>query len=297
MKLFEDGIVLLDKEVGITSNDLNYKVRNIFETKKTGHLGTLDPFASGLMIIGVNEGTKLLPYLKSDIKSYDLTLKLGSETDTLDNTGEVIKKCDVILEDEDKIKSIIKSFVKTYDQIPPKYSAKCVNGVRAYTLARENVEFELKSKRITVFSIDNIVIDKENNFISFSCDVSEGTYIRSLGRDIAYALNTLGHLVSLRRTRVGEFVLDSTVKTYKNLQREDLVRIDKLLPSYNKYYLNKEEFELFRYGREVSFKYIGDRVILFFGEACLFLSEYDKYRKTYKVLRGLNYEHFKVKKS
>lgn len=294
--MIKDGIVLIYKPTMISSNDLDYKVRRVFDTKKVGHLGTLDPFAEGLMVLGVNEGTKILPYLDSETKSYKATLKLGVETDTLDHTGKVINEVYVneFLTEED-VKDALNSFLGEYDQLPPKYSSKSIAGFRAYELARMNIDFELKTKRVSVFEINLIKFDKLNNEITFSVKVSKGNYIRSLGLDIAKKLNTVGHLTYLKRTSIGEFILTDETKTIETLQREDLISLKNVLHEVPKIDLTEEEFKMYKYGNPNKYPYCGDNIMFFYHDDPLFLLEYKHEKQLYYVKRGFNYEYYKDK--
>ena len=292
--MFLDGIVLIDKDEKMSSNDLDYQVRRVFKTKKVGHLGTLDPFASGLMIIGVNEGTKILPYINHETKSYISKLKLFEQTETLDNSSEIIKQVPQFQITEDEIIKVLKSFEKTYLQLPPKYSSKSVNGVRAYKLARDNIEFDLTPKKVTIHNIN--FISYKDNTIEFDCCVSNGTYIRSLGLDIAAKLNTIGHLTYLRRTSIGDYKLTPQTKKYQTLTKDDLIYIKDTKVNFSKYFLSDEEFQKVRYGNPFNLNTIKDEFVMFFYEDnVLFLTKFDKSINKYRILRGFNYEYYRTR--
>ena len=198
------------KPVGWTSFDVVKKLRGITRDKKVGHAGTLDPFAEGVLVIGTNADTKILTEISGTIKSYRAILTLGEETDTLDIDGKIINTCPVSILDEKKVKSVLNDFLGESEQVPPMYSAKKVNGVRLYKMARKNQFVERKPSPINIYDIKLNHI--EENQIDFSVTCSKGTYIRVLGLEIAKKLGTVGHLTQLTRTAVGEYRIHDSVK-------------------------------------------------------------------------------------
>jgi tRNA pseudouridine55 synthase len=198
------------KPVGWTSFDVVKKLRGITRDKKVGHGGTLDPFAEGVLVIGTNADTKILTEISGTIKSYRTILTLGEETDTLDIDGKTIKRCPVSILDEKKVKSVLNDFLGESEQVPPMYSAKKVNGVRLYKMARKNQVVERKPTLINIYDIKLNHI--EGNQIDFSVTCSKGTYVRVLGLEIAKKLGTVGHLTQLTRTAVGEYRIHDSVK-------------------------------------------------------------------------------------
>ena len=197
------------KPIGWTSFDVVKKVRNITGGGKVGHGGTLDPFACGVLIIATNSDTKKLGDISGSIKSYRAVLQLGEETDTLDLDGKVINVKPVPILDNNLIKSVLKNFIGRYKQIPPMYSAKKVNGVRLYKLARKNKTVNRKPVDVNIFDLKlNDIQDKQ---IDFSVTCSKGTYIRVLGQEIAKKLGTEGHLTQLQRIAVGDFVVQDSI--------------------------------------------------------------------------------------
>ncbi len=198
------------KPVGWTSFDVVKKLRGITRDKKVGHGGTLDPFAEGVLVIGTNADTKILTEISGTIKSYRAILTLGEETDTLDIDGKTINRCPVSILDEKKVKSVLNDFLGKSEQVPPMYSAKKVNGVRLYKMARKNQFVERKPTLINIYDIKLNYI-KENQ-IDFSVTCSKGTYIRVLGLEIAKKLGTVGHLTQLTRTAVGEYRIHDSVR-------------------------------------------------------------------------------------
>tara|TARA_B100001105_G_scaffold42917_1_gene31361 strand:- start:1555 stop:2208 length:654 start_codon:yes stop_codon:yes gene_type:complete len=198
------------KPVGWTSFDVVKKLRGITRDKKVGHGGTLDPFAEGVLVIGTNADTKILTEISGTIKSYRAILTLGKETDTLDIDGKIINTCPVPILDEKKVKSVLNDFLGESEQVPPMYSAKKVNGVRLYKMARKNQFVERKPSPINIYDIKLNHI--EENQIDFSVTCSKGTYIRVLGLEIAKNLGTVGHLTQLTRTAVGEYRIHDSVR-------------------------------------------------------------------------------------
>lgn len=168
-----------------------------------GHLGTLDSFASGLLILGVGQGTKLFPFMEDFYKTYVAALKLGQRTDTGELNGEVVETRNVPSDWRGRVDQVLKSFLGEREQVPPRYSAKHVDGKRAYELAREGKCFELNPQRIQIKDI--WVESMTDDTLVFGATVSRGTYIRTLGEDIAEELGTFGYLTALRRTGVGLF--------------------------------------------------------------------------------------------
>ena len=205
----------INKPIGWTSFDVVKKIRNITKLKKVGHGGTLDPFADGVLIIGVGKGTKLLTDIVNEKKSYNATLFLGEETDSLDKEGEIVKRKSVPKLNEDLVIKILNSFLGRYIQKPPMFSAKKVNGVRLYKLARKKIEVERDDQNCSIYDISLKGI--ENNIIEFAVTCSKGTYIRVLGSDIAKKIGTVGYLTKLTRTSIGKHSLSRSL-TIKNFE-------------------------------------------------------------------------------
>ena len=216
----ENGIVLLDKDAGVSSRDVDDALEKLFHTKKVGHLGTLDPFATGLLVIGLNKGTKFLPYLDDSKKSYIATLKLGFHSSTGDPEGEITAGDPVPELTKEGIAQVLYSFVGKSEQLPPMTSAIKVNGEALYKAAHRGEEVERKKRAIEIYSIN--LISFEKNEIVFTATVSRGTYIRVLGEDIAQALKSVGYLTTLRRLSIGDFRLD-LAKKLSDLTENDVM--------------------------------------------------------------------------
>ncbi len=201
---------MLDKEEGMTSRKIDNILQKRFSTSKVGHLGTLDPFATGLLLIAIGKGTKCLPYLDSSRKTYVASLSLGEKTSTGDKDGEVVCSKEPSLHEEDEIRRVLDSFLGKSLQLPPMSSAIKVDGVPLYKYSHKGIEKERKPRPIEVFSIR--LLSYSSATIVFEVEVSSGTYIRTLGEDIASRLGELGHLVALRRTKVGEVKVEGAKK-------------------------------------------------------------------------------------
>lgn len=204
-----NGILNVYKEAGFTSHDVVAKLRGICRQKKIGHTGTLDPEAVGVLPVCLGSGTKLCDMLTDKSKEYEAVLLLGQVTDTQDVTGTVLEEHEVTADEEQAVEAI-RSFVGAYEQIPPMYSALKVNGKRLYELARAGKEVERKGRRVEIHSIEILSVSLPE--ITFRVACSKGTYIRTLCHDIGQKLGCGGTMKSLKRTRVGIFTIDGTLK-------------------------------------------------------------------------------------
>ncbi len=199
------GIIPINKPQDWTSFDVVNKLKHLLKMSRVGHLGTLDPMATGVLLVTVGKATKLFNLMQDKVKTYIAKFEFGYETDTLDSTGEIIRKTDILPTKSD-IEHCLKQFIGEIEQIPPRYSAKSINGKRAYDLARNNVEFEIKPSRVKIYSLD--VINFTGNELELKITCGSGTYIRSIGRDIAKVNNSLATMVELTRTNVGDISLN-----------------------------------------------------------------------------------------
>ena len=207
------GWIILDKPVGLGSTQAVGAVKRILreagEPKtKVGHAGTLDPLASGILPIALGEATKLCGRMLDATKAYDFTIRFGEETDTLDAEGKVVATSDV-RPLRDDVEAVLPRFTGEIEQVPPAYSALKIEGKAAYARARAGEEVELKPRKVTVFDLK--LIDASAESVTLSATVSKGTYIRSIARDMAHALNTVGQVTMLRRSRAGPFSLSSAI--------------------------------------------------------------------------------------
>ena len=201
-----NGLLVVDKEKDMTSRDVVNEVSKIFKTKKVGHTGTLDPIATGVLVLTINKATKLNELITATYKEYQVEAILGLKTDTLDITGNVLKKENTNFTKEE-ISDALNSFIGSYNQEVPIYSAVKINGRKLYEYARTNEKVVLPKRSVTIKQIHLDDLNYENNqtMIKFTCLVSKGTYIRSLVNDIANKLGTVGTMKNLRRTKQGNY--------------------------------------------------------------------------------------------
>jgi tRNA pseudouridine55 synthase len=203
----ESGLVIVDKPAGITSHDVVARIRRLAGTRRVGHAGTLDPMATGVLIIGVEKATRLLGYLALAEKQYTATIRLGQATDTDDADGEIIAHTPAAAVTREAIEAGAAALTGEIEQVPPGYSAIKVAGKRAYKLAREGAAPQLAARTVTVSSFTVAGLRREGDLLDADVAVtcSSGTYIRALARDLGAALGVGGHLTALRRTRVGPY--------------------------------------------------------------------------------------------
>ncbi|MBR2468774.1 MAG: tRNA pseudouridine(55) synthase TruB [Fibrobacter sp.] len=230
------GFVLLDKNPGETSFKALFPLKRVFSTKRVGHAGTLDLRASGLIVAAIGRATRLLPFVEAKDKCYTFRLHLGYETDTLEWDGDVVAQGDARAINRAALEAVLPQFTGDIDQIPPRYCAVKIDGRRASDWAERGKDFEMKPRRIHIESLKVVgeggVTEgcSGKSFATFDleCVCSKGTYIRSLGRDLARALGTYGCVSQIRRHRIGNITLDNAVKG-ENLTAENLVPVDKVL--------------------------------------------------------------------
>ena len=220
-----NGVIVVNKEKGMTSFDVVHEIKKIFHTKKVGHTGTLDPLAEGVLIVCIGNATKIVELITAKDKEYIAEAKLGIKTDTLDTEGEIIDKKDFNI---DLLEDTINSFKKTYLQEVPIYSAVKVNGKKLYEYARNNIEVELPKKEVTIKEIE--LLSTSNDTFKFKCLVTKGCYIRSLINDIASSMNTYATMTSLIRTKQGKTTINEsyTLDDIRNGNYK-LYRIDEVL--------------------------------------------------------------------
>lgn len=222
-----NGIIIIDKEKGVTSRDVVNIASKKLNTKKIGHTGTLDPIATGVLVLCIGKATKISELITSYDKTYLATIKLGIETNTLDITGETIKEREAPLLTEKKISEVLDSFLGVTEQEVPSYSAVKIKGKKLYEYARNNIEIELPKRKIEVYNIK--LIDYKNNLITFQVKVSKGTYIRSLIKDICLKLKTIGTMSDLRRLTQGDFLIEQAIKIEELDDKTKLISINEAL--------------------------------------------------------------------
>lgn len=208
-----DGFLVVDKAPGMTSHDVVAIGRRALSTRKVGHAGTLDPMATGVLVLGFNNGTRLLQYITDGDKSYTATIVLGASTTTDDHEGEITSTADATGVSDEDIKRILGTMVGEIMQRPTNVSAIKVDGKRAYDRARSGEEFELPARKVTISQLDILDIRRKEatTLVDIAVTCSAGTYIRAIARDLGAELKVGGHLNVLRRTRVAGFTLDQSV--------------------------------------------------------------------------------------
>lgn len=253
-----NGIILLNKERGVSSNSVVNKVKYLLKADKAGHLGTLDVLGEGLLPITLGKGTKLFDYFLNKDKVYRTIYKFGETTDTLDLEGEVTERNDVIVTKE-MLEKVLPKFIGKQNQLPPKYSAKKIQGKNAYTLARNGVEFELKPKQIEIYSI-KLINQIDKNLFEFEIHCSSGTYIRSLCRDIAKELSTYGVMSFIQRTKCGDFSIDQSY-TMQDIKKGkyNIIKLDTLF-NYPKFEFIEEKGVKLLNGNEVEIDMPNEKV-------------------------------------
>lgn len=249
------GVLVIDKPVGMTSHDVVQVVRRGTGIKRAGHTGTLDPRASGVLVVLVGPAVRLSEYVSASDKRYQAIVRLGESTDTYDADGEITQRSAVDITQE-QIEEALTHFEGTVEQIPPAYSAKKINGKKAYELAREGEEVVLEAKEIDVYHLELLEWDSPEAIIDVYC--SSGTYVRSLANDLGEILGTGGHLVGLRRTKSGEFALRDAVTLRKLQEAFDngewykyLIPAAEALSDWPSRELSYEEVDLVRHGHRV----------------------------------------------
>jgi tRNA pseudouridine55 synthase len=251
----QSGVVVVDKPPGLTSHDVVARVRRLAGTRKVGHAGTLDPMATGVLVLGVNRATRLLGHLLVTDKVYDATIRLGSSTTTDDAQGEVVATASTAGLTEEAVLTALGAFVGTLDQVPSTVSAIKVGGRRAHELARAGEQFELESRSIRVDSIEVHEIREAESGVDLDVSVrcSSGTYIRSIARDLGARLQTGGHLTALRRTAVGPFAL-ATARTLEQLSEEMALipMTDAARTAFSSYELDDAQAVDVSFGRKLS---------------------------------------------
>ncbi|MBP5835685.1 tRNA pseudouridine(55) synthase TruB [Candidatus Phytoplasma meliae] len=241
-----NGVFLVHKDINLTSHDVVWRIKKKFQVNKAGHTGTLDPLASGLLIVCVGKATKLTFLFDKLCKTYQGTFLFNRKYDTLDVTGKLIDEKNVVI-DENLLKTSFKAFhQQTYDQIPPMFSAIKVNGQKMYHLARQNKTIALPLKKVIIHHLE-ATSPLCHNQISFLTRVSKGTYIRSLAQDIASKMDTYGALSSLQRVAIGSYLLKNA-KTLEQLTVNDCIPDTSLFKNYDQIVLNDYLIKLVKNG-------------------------------------------------
>ena len=281
-----NGFFYIDKQEDWTSRDVCNKVQKIFNLPKVGHIGTLDPFATGLLIVCVGTGTKAGTFFNDDEKEYIATLELGKKTSTGDLTGEVVEEKEITSFNEEDIKNAFEQLTGSIEQTIPMTSAVHVNGVKLYQYLHKGIEVERPKRKVEVKSIG--LLSYDNKTITFKAVVSKGTYIRVLGEDIASKLNNVGHLTSLRRTRIGSATLEHA-KRLDEVAKEDLIAIKDLLKDIPQIVLCGDKLLQAKHGMTIPFEENpnSDRILILDEDGNAVAMYRHDHQQYYKCLRGL----------
>jgi len=280
-----DGIIVINKPKGITSREVVNKVCKLLNTKKVGHTGTLDPIATGVLVLCVGKATKLVETLTSNDKEYVATVKLGILTDTLDTDGTIIEKKCVNL-DKDKLVNVLNSFIGTYNQEVPIYSAVKVNGKKLYEYARAKKEVTIPKRMVEIKKIK--LIEFGNDYYKFKVTVSKGTYIRSLIKDINVKLGVIGVMSDLVRTKQGKFSINNSY-TLENMENNNynVLTITDVLKDENCVIISNTLFEKVKNGALINNEYNTSMVTFIYNDSVIAIYKiYDKDKsklKPYKM--------------
>jgi tRNA pseudouridine55 synthase len=269
-----DGVFLLDKPLGFSSNQALKKIQWLFNAKKAGHTGTLDPMASGLLPICLGEATKFSHRLLDANKTYIATIQLGITTSTGDQEGEVILEKEVVF-NEAQLEDILKKFIGDITQVPPMYSALKFEGKPLYEYAREGIEIERKSRQIKIYDIK--LIKMEESVITIEVLCSKGTYVRTLAEDIGQALGCGAHLKGLERTQTGNFQLSDalSIEALEGMtmasREKELMPIDALLDELLSIQLTETETEAIKKGQSIDFNSKNDKEVRLYSASGQFV--------------------------
>ena len=269
-----NGILAIYKEKGYTSRDIVNILGKELKTKKIGHTGTLDPMATGVLVVCIGQGLKLVELLTNHDKEYIAKIRLGIETDTLDITGNVLREESIKNYSKEEVEEVLEKFKGKIKQEVPKYAAIKVNGKKLYEYARNDEEVELPVRDIEIYDL-KLVSDVKNNEFYIKCHVSKGTYIRSLVRDMGHALGTVATMVELERTKLGEFSLEDTYTIedigsgmYSMFRIEDVLKMPKVV-------VDKEFEKKIRNGCVLD-SFFDDDMVMVMNEDDLLLAIYHK---------------------
>ncbi len=246
-----NGLILLDKPAGITSFAATDAIRRLLKVKKAGHTGTLDPFATGLLIVCIGQATRLVPYLQAGAKEYVATLQLGQERDTQDLTGQVTAEFPIPTLSREKIEDVLRSFTGQIEQIPPMYSAIKVDGQRLYALAREGVTIDRKPRLVHIKAI--ALIDWQPDSLTICVTCSGGTYIRALAYDIGRQLGCGAYLSVLRRTKNGGHSIEQavTLENLAQLASPPLLSLAQMTAAWPEFTLSEADLKRIEHGNRI----------------------------------------------
>lgn len=263
-----NGFLLINKPKGITSFDVIRKVRKILGVRKIGHAGTLDPMATGLLLLAIGEGTKLLEYLIQKDKTYLAEIKLGAISTTYDAEGEITQSdFQEKIKKEELEKVIQKSFLGKIQQVPPKYSALKINGQKAYDLARRGEEVKLQAREVEIYR--NEILKYDFPDLTLAIDCSTGTYIRSIANDLGEKLGCGGYLTKLERTRVGKFDLADALEL-EDVSEKEILSLEWGIEGFQIIEITEQAKKALRFGQQIE---VSDSIVFKQEEIVFCLSE------------------------
>ncbi|MBD3347089.1 MAG: tRNA pseudouridine(55) synthase TruB [Chitinivibrionales bacterium] len=248
-----NGFICVDKPGGPTSFAVVAQVKRQLKISKAGHCGTLDPNASGLLILALGKATRLIPCLSLEPKIYEFDITFGAQTDTLDPEGSIIKENEKIPE-ENELRAVIPDFTGRIEQTPPRYSAIKIKGKRAFALAREGKEFDLPRRTVSIFSLTLDTFDQSQGIAQLTVSCSSGTYVRSLARDIAEKLGTCGYASSIKRTGMGRYSVKKAV-TPDRITAENtdyIISISEMLDDLPRIFVDRDQVKALSNGQDLS---------------------------------------------
>jgi tRNA pseudouridine55 synthase len=294
-----DGWLNLYKPRGISSAKAVAIVKNYFRNSRIGHTGTLDLEAEGVLPIAIGQATKLVNILIDSLKEYVFTIQFGAQTDTGDLAGKIIKKTDIIPTEKECL-DVCHKFIGKIEQIPPVYSALKINGVRAYKLARQNKEFEVKPRFITIYDLKLLSYDNHNRLATYVVSCSKGTYVRTLAEDISLSLHSLGFVVELRRTKVGIFTEENSInifnvncKTFDEahaLIKSKCLKVEDVLDDIPVLEVDELVAQKIRYGQQCDFDKVGNHDQIWLKHDNKILAIGSLSDKSFKSSRVFNYK-------
>jgi len=294
-----DGWLNLYKPRGISSAKAVAIVKNYFRNSRIGHTGTLDLEAEGVLPIAIGQATKLVNILIDSLKEYVFTIQFGAQTDTGDLAGKIIKKTDIIPTERECL-DVCHKFIGKIKQIPPVYSALKINGVRAYKLARQNKEFEVKPRFITIYDLKLLSYDNHNRLATYVVSCSKGTYVRTLAEDISLSLHSLGFVVELRRTKVGIFTEEKSInifnvncKTFDEahaLIKSKCLKVEDVLDDIPVLEVDELVAQKIRYGQQCDFDKVGNHDQIWLKHDNKILAIGSLSDKSFKSSRVFNYK-------
>ena len=279
--MYMNGILVINKEKNMTSRDVVNEVCKKLGTRHIGHTGTLDPIATGVLVLGINDGCKIIDLLTSNDKTYEAEVRMGLETDTLDVTGNVLRKEKVNVTKE-KIEKVINNFPKKYEQVVPKYSAIHVNGKRLYEYARNSIEVELPKREVEIYNLK--LLEVGTNTFKIEASVSKGTYIRSLIRNIGDMLGVPCSMQELKRTKQGIFTLKDAYTLNEVNTDIELISLSDALLNYDRIIVPIEIEKKISNGMVLDLPTNSDLVLVLNKENRL-LAIYQRYDKDPKLMK------------